>query len=570
MRRLAGLFLLALTSCPSNRQAPTPGPSSVPTRSPVRYADVTTQSGIAFQHENGARGRKRLPETMGSGVAILDADGDGLSDLFFVNQRTWSDDTPTAAPATTRLYRNLGKLQFEDASERMDAAHSVVGMGAYSADLEGDGDADLLVTALGDPLLLLNEGARFREAARERGLRMPHWTDGSGKSHPSWSTAAVFLDYDLDGQLDVYIATYARWSADTDIFATLDGKTKAYTTPELYPGDCGRLFRGRGDGRFEDVTDASGAAVPNAKSLGAVACDLESDGWPDLVIANDTQPNFLLHNQKGHFQEIGVAAGIAYDGHGRARAGMGIDAARLDADGPQAIAIGNFAREPVSLFLQRGAARFEDRADELGVARATELPLTFGLQFCDVDLDGRLDLLLSNGHIEPTAGFAAPEVTYAQNPQLLLGLEHSRFVDVSASAGEPFRTPLVGRGLAAGDLDGDGDPEIVISQNGRAAVLLRCDRADGAPAAKCVRIRLEGKPGNRDAFGAVVRARIGGRTEERSVRSGGSYLSQSETTLTFGLGAAEEIERLEVRWPTGERTVAEHLKPSASIHRISP
>ncbi|HKD99504.1 MAG TPA: CRTAC1 family protein, partial [Planctomycetota bacterium] len=502
-------------------------------------------------------------------------DGDGRLDLLFVNQRRWPGHeadypSPASRPATPRLYRNAGDGRFEDATEAAGLAVEMCGMGAAAADVDGDGDQDLVVTALGDTKLFRNDGGKFVECAREAGLVTPRWKDKDGVEHPMWGTSAAFLDYDRDGVLDLFVAAYVKWSEATDIYATLDGSTKAFTTPDLYPGDASRLYRGLGGGRFEDVTERAGVFNPNGKSLGVAVCDVDDDGWPDLAVANDTQPNFLYRNDRGRFRDIGPAAAVAYDSNGRARAGMGIDAVRLVPGGGTALAIGNFSLEPVSLFVEKGNLVFADDAGVAGLANPTWLSLTFGLAFVDVDLDGRLDLAIANGHIEPTVQSVQREVSYAQRPQLFWNRGDGRFHDLSASAGEAFQHPLVGRGLAAGDLDGDGDPDLAITQNGGPAVVLRCDRGGAAKEHRFLRVKPVGKDGNLDALGAVVRATYGGRTEERVVRTGSSYLSQSETVATFGLGASTFVERLEVRWPWGALTRLERVPASAEPLVVKP
>ena len=572
-RSLAIFALVSASGCSRETQPSAAGgapPSEPNDPRTVTFVDVTESCGIRFVHENGSFGKKWLPETMGSGVALFDADGDGRLDVFFVNQRRWPGEeanyTATESrPATPRLFRNLGNWRFEDSTAAAGLAVPMIGMGAAAADVDGDGDEDLVVTTLGDTLLFRNDGGRFTECARESGITTPRWRDKVGNEHPMWGTAVTFLDYDRDGVLDLFVGAYVKWSRETDIFTSLDGTTKAFTTPDLYPGDASRLYRGTGSGRFADVSEEAGIAQPNGKSLGVAVCDIDDDGWPDLVVANDTQPNFLYHNESGRFRDVGLKSGVAYDANGRARAGMGIDTARRPPGGATAIAIGNFSQEPVSLFVDQGGGFFADEAGPAGLAIPTFLPLTFGVAFVDVDLDGGLDLLLANGHIEPTIQAVRPDVTYAERPQLFLGLGDGKFRERTAAAGDPFARALVGRGLAAGDLDGDGDADLVITQNGGPAVVLRCDRSGAAAENHALRIRLIGKVGNRDALGSRVRATFAGRTEERLVRTGSSYLSQSDTTITFGLGRATKIDRLEVRFPTGEVRTLDNIPASGEV-----
>jgi hypothetical protein len=534
---------------------------------PVVYRDVTRESGVRFVHENGSFGKKFLPETMGSGVVIFDYDGDGLQDLFLVNGMRWpghqADYRDQRPPATQALYRNLGGMRFEDVSARAGVQVSFMGMGGAAADVDGDGDQDLFVTGVGKNLFFRNDGGRFTECAAEVGLSAPTWTDKKGKKQGSWGTGAVFLDYDRDGRIDLFVANYVRWSEETDIFNTLDGTSKAFTTPDFYDGDSCRLYRNL-EGRFQDVTEEAGILHPNGKSLGVAVEDVDGDGWPDLLVSNDTQPNFLFHNRSnGSFEEIALVAGIAYSPDGRARAGMGIDAFHeLNGDG-LTIAIGNFSKEPMSLYREEKEKRgfYRDDSAPARLGPATNPFLTFGLLFLDYDLDGLPDLCLVNGHIEPSIQEVQKEITYAQPPQLFRNQGDGRYAELKGAAGEFFTRSLVGRGLAAGDLDGDGDLDLVLTQNGGPAAVLRCD---SQVPNRSLRLRLRSSGPNRDALGAQVWVTAGGTTQRRCVRTGSSYLSQSELTLTFGLGTRPSAEKVEVLWPDGKRESWKEIAAGAS------
>jgi hypothetical protein len=549
-RVIAGIALLVgLTGCGERREAASPPRVGAPPEGPaaVRYEDVTQAAGIGFVHHSGAAGRKWLPETMGSGCAVLDANGDGRPDLLVVDSTAWKvgPKPPDVARGQCRLYLNRGDWKFQEVSSRWQVPGDLYGMGAAVADFDGDGWVDVFLSALDGSRLLRNEGGRrFRDVTRRWGLRVP-----------GWPTGAAWLDYDRDGKLDLFVCGYVPWSPESDLFASLDGVHKTYARPDQYPPDHCRLFR-QVDGRFVDVSQPAGIAGSPAKALGVALCDFDHDGWVDLAVSNDTSPNLLFHNQgTGKFKEVAVQAGVAVAEAGRARAGMGIDAADYDNSGQQSLLITNFAGEQLSLHHRDESGLFQDVAARAGIGIPSQQYLGFGACFLDADLDGWLDVAVANGHIQDDIG-AVPTgtTTYAQPGLLFLGSGAGFFRDVSAASGA-LRQPRVARGLAAADLDADGDLDLLITTNrGKPALL----RQAGKPANHWLRLRLEGRAGNRSAIGATVRLRAplgahGGqpRVQTRMVRSGSSYLSQSDLALTFGLGPSTRAEDVEVRWPDG-------------------
>ncbi|MBI4606413.1 MAG: CRTAC1 family protein [Planctomycetes bacterium] len=574
-RGLPAIAVLAGTGCWRDGGSPAPAVppprDAAPSEAAARpasfgceFADITEVSGIRFAHVTGARGEKLLPETMGSGAALLDFDRDGRLDLFLVSSTYWPDQAPAGAPGPrSALYRGRGGGAFEDVTEAAGAGVEIYGMGCAAADPDGDGDQDILVTGVGATVLLEQEGGRFRDRTREAGIGVGSWKDRDGRERPGWTTAAAWADLDLDGDLDLFVASYVQWTPEGEIFTTLDGVTKAFTTPDRYRGLPPLVYRNGGDGRFDDATAASGLGGLEGKSLGVALWDFDADGLLDLVVANDTRPNFFCRNLGGlRFAEAGIEAGIAYDETGRARAGMGIDIQDTANDGTPRVAIGNFANEPMSLYRWTGAASFASEAARAGLAGPTYAPLTFGLGFQDLDLDGALDLVVVNGHIEPDIARVFREQSYPQRAQVFRGRGDGAFDDVTAVAGPAFAVPRVGRALAAGDIDSDGDVDLVITTNGGPPAILRNDRK-AAASSRYLRVRLRGKGMNTAALGATIRLTAGGVTQTRVVRTGSSYLSQSELDATFGLGPQATVERLVVRWPSG----AEKVVPVGALDR---
>ena len=504
----------------------------------IRFVDVTASSKIAFKHTSGAFGKKYLPETMGSGVVFLDFDSDDRPDIFFVNGTRWPGQPgPPGYPA---LYRNNGDGSFSDVTRSAGLAVESYGLGAAAADYDNDGKVDLYLTCLGANRLYKNMGGgKFQDVTQKAGV-----------ADPGFSTSAMFWDYDKDGRLDLVVANYVTWSVEKDLYCTLDGKTKSYCTPESYRGASLTLYQGRPDGTFVDVTQKAGLSDERAKSLGLAQLDYDGDGWMDLFVANDTQPNKLFKNQgNGTFKDVGIQAGVAFAETGMARAGMGVDAADYDGSGRPSLVIGNFSNEMLALYHNEGNGLFIDDAPASAVGKASLLTLTFAAFFLDYDLDGKLDLFAVGGHVADDINRVQPKVTHAQPPHLFRNLGAKRFEDVVADLGADLKKPMVSRGAAYADFDGDGDLDIVITANNGPAVLLR---NEGGNKNHWLRVKLVGTTSNRDGIGAKVTVTAGGQKQWNVVRSGSSYCSQSELPLTFGLGANAAADSIEVAWPSGK------------------
>lgn len=500
--------------------------------------DVTNAAGIQFQHNSGAYGGKLLPETLGSGCAFLDYDSDGWQDILLVNGMDWPGHKRQRS--TLRLYRNNRNGTFTDVTRSAGLDVEMYGMGVAVGDYNNDGFPDIFISCVGQSRLFRNTGkGTFVDATRSSGL--------SGRQ--GFSTSALWFDCDRDGLLDLFVCNYVRWSPEHDVFCSLDGTHKSYCTPEAYRGDTCWLFHNRGDGTFEDVTATSGIFDSSSKSLGVAMLDYDQDGWMDLLVANDTQPNKLYRNlRNGKFKDVAVEAGLAFSTEGKARAGMGVDVGDFDNSGKPGIAITNFDNEMTGLYRASAPGVFDDISVPSGVGAASRNTLGFGCMFLDADLDGALDLAVANGHIDETVRNIRGNVGYAQAPQLFLNLGNGKFRDVAGEAGGGFEKSKVGRGLAYGDFDRDGDLDILLTTNNGPAFLFRNDQAAGN---RSIRFQLTGTKSNRDAIGAAVRVFAGGQSQSRLVRGGSSYLSQSEMPVTFGLGKRDKIERAIIDWPSG-------------------
>ena len=503
-----------------------------------RLVDVTSQSGIQFSHNSGAYGGKFLPETLGSGCAFLDYDGDGWQDVLLINGMDWPTHRRTRA--TMRLYRNNRNGTFTDVTSRAGLDIEMYGMGVAVADFNNDGFPDIFITCVGQNRLFKNTGrGTFLDVTHESGL--------AGRE--GFSTSALWFDFDRDGFLDLFVCNYVKWSQAQDVFCSLDGKHKSYCTPEAYRGETCWLFHNRGDGTFEDATATGGIFDTSSKSLGVALLDYDEDGWPDLMVANDTQPNKLYRNQRnGTFKDVAVEAGVAFSNDGKARAGMGVAVGDFNASGRPGIAITNFDDEMIGLYRSLGKGLYEDVAVQNGVGLPSKNTLGFGCVFADMNLDGALDLVVANGHIDETVRNIRGNVGYAQPPQLFLNDGTGKFRDVASEVGDAFARPKVGRGLCYGDFDRDGDLDLLMTTNNGPAYLFRNDQLSRNHA---IRFRLTGVKSNRDAIGARVQIFHGESSQSRLVKSGSSYLSQSELPVTFGLGQRDRVDRVVLNWPSG-------------------
>jgi hypothetical protein len=503
-----------------------------------RLTDVTATAGIQFKHNSGAYGGKFLPETMGSGCAFFDYDGDGWQDILLINGMDWPGHKRQRS--TMKLYRNNRNGTFTDVTREAGLDIEMYGMGVAIADYNNDGFPDLFITCVGQSRLFKNTGrGKFVDVTDSSGL---------GK-RLGFSTSALWFDFDRDGHLDLFVCNYVKWSPETDVFCSVDGKHKAYCTPEAYRGDTCWLFRNLGNGKFEDITPTSGIFDSSSKSLGVAVFDYDRDGWPDLLVANDTQPNKLYKNlHNGKFRDVALDAGLAFSAEGKARAGMGVDVADFENSGQPGVAITNFDNEMIGFYRQQGTGNFVDIAAGNGIGKVSRNTLGFGCIFADMELNGVLDLIAVNGHIDETVRNVR-NVGYAQAPEIFLNQGHGSFVDVAAEVAGGFARPKVGRGLAYGDFDRDGDVDVLMTTNNGPAYLFRNDQLAGN---RSIRFKLTGTKSNRDAIGAVVRVYYNGISQMRMVKSGSSYLSQSELPVTFGLGKQDQIEKAVVEWPSGK------------------
>jgi hypothetical protein len=520
-------------------------PPAAPAGSSITFTDVTRAAGIGFRHVHGGSGEKYYIETMGSGACWFDHDNDADIDLYVVN----SGRLPgfkEAADTSSRLYRNDGQGRFTDVTAQAGVSNDGrYGMGCTAGDIDGDGDRDLYVTNFGPNVMYRNEGGgRFRDITAE-----------SGTAGSQWSASAAFGDLDNDGDLDLYVTRYIDFTLDNNKYC---GERKpgfrAYCHPDEYNGVPDLLFRNRGDGRFEDVSAAVGVADPIGKGLGVVLLDVNDDGWQDIYVANDKTINFLYLNKRdGTFQDISMLSGTGFSESGMPQAGMGTDAADVNGDGRTDLIVTNLDYETNQLYVNNGDLTFVDATYKAGMGESNFLHVGFGADFLDYDNDADPDLLIVNGHILDNIELFKDKLTHAQARSMMANDGKGSFREVGPSLGAAFTEPDVGRGVATGDMDNDGDLDLFVVNNNRPARLLRND--GGAQAGHWLLLALRGAGGNTDGIGARVRvtgrgAPGGGGTQTLQVRSGSSYLSQNDVRLHVGLGAATAAD-IEIRWPGG-------------------
>ena len=575
--------LLAMTLMGCNRPdakgsvPPTVTPPKVRTANAdvplVKFTDLTAKAGIKFVHTNGGFGKKLLPETLGGGCAFIDFDNDGKQDLLFVNSCSWPGfDFGDKAPPTMALYRNKGDGTFEDVTAAVGLDDTFYGMGVAVGDFDNDGWTDVFITGVGGNHLFRNVpddkgGRKFVDVTKAAGALIDNWSwpTAQGEKFLKLDTpialpsSAAFLDYDKDGLLDLFVCNYVTWSPHHDLTQpfVLAGLDRAFGPPTTFPGAHCQLYRNKGNGVFENVTRKAGIEVfdefrkPVGKALGVIVCDIDEDGWPDIVVANDTVRNFLFHNQgNGTFKEIGQESGVAY-ADGIPRGAMGIDFGEYRL-GKCALVIGNFANEPDTFLRLDNPKRllFTDVAAVEGIAGPSRISLTFGVFLFDYDLDGRLDYLANNGHLEPEINKVQSSQHYRQAVQLFWNTGAPPGFEVAPveKVGPDLYKPLVGRGAAYADIDGNGTLDLVLMENGGPARLIK---NEGAPGNNWIRLVLEGNgtTTNRSALGARVTLFAGKDVQKRELIGSRGYLSSSELALTFGLGKADKIDRAEIIWP---------------------
>ncbi len=557
-------LLVLLVACNSQSTSP----SELQTRPVPAFTDVTESAGlIDFQHDNGARGAMYFPEQMGSGGGFMDYDDDGWLDIILVGGGS-IDAAPPSPVEALQLYKNNRDGTFSAVTEQVGLSGlRAYGKGIVTADYDNDGDEDIFFTTLRQNYLFRNDNGVFSDVSEQAGVT----------GNPVWSSSALFFDADRDGDLDLYVANYAEWSPEKDIFCSIQGIVlldtrgakdleksygrKVYCAPNEYKGIPSSYYQNNGDGTFTDQTKEAGFYQTAGKSLGVAEFDFNSDGWPDVFVTNDAEPDLLYKNNgDGTFTEIGQRSGVAHDEIGKARAGMGIDVGVVDQSGRESIFIGNFSSETIGVYKYAGDDLFTDRAAASRIGPPTFLTLTFGLVLFDIEYDGDLDMLTANGHVwavRPTLDGS----TYRQQPQLFINDGQGIFAEHQHAPNSPLAQALVARGASYGDYDKDGDLDVLFTENGGPVHLWRNELRD----ANYLRVHLAGTTSNKEGLSTQLTAVVGKRRSHRRIRSGSSYLSQSEKVAAFGLGAHTQVDSLLIHWPSGQVDILTDLTGNQDI-----
>ena len=521
--------------------------------SKINFAEVTTEAGLGnFRHDNGSFGEMWFPEQMGSGVGFIDYNDDGWVDILLVGGGGWANHTKRKVKALW-LYKNNKDGTFSDVTEETGLEHiNTYGLGIVAADYDNDGYQDIFLTSLGKNILLRNHDGIFKDVSQPSGLG----------NRIEWSSSAIFFDADKDGWLDLYVGNYAIWSPAGDLWCSLNSKTKVYCPPEMYVGLPSRFYHNNGDGTFSDHTQIAGFLPAPGKSLGVVQLDYNNDGWPDLAVANDGERDLLYQNNgDGTFTEKGTVLGMSYGENGEARAGMGIDAGVVDSSGHPSIFVGNFSNEMIGVYRYSGKGWFNDRAALSRIGRPSYLSLTFGLFLFDADLDTDLDLFVGNGHVYPLRTKDQEGITYRQKSQLFTNDGTGVFTAANEMVAAVLENKMVVRGAAMGDYDRDGDLDIIMTENNGPVHLWRNDTKGN----NFLRVILEGESSNKNALGAKVVVAIDDYKMERIIRTGSSYLSQSELVASFGLGYHTMVDSLSILWPSGITDTFTNIKNNREI-----
>ena len=518
----------------------------------LSFTNVTVNAGLAdFKHVSGAIGDKWFPESMGSGCGFIDYDSDGWVDILLVGGGDWTSKSGDLSPALY-LYKNNKDGTFTNVTYESGLGEiNTYGFGVCVADYDNDNDQDFFFTTIWNNYLFRNDNGSFTDVSQGSGL----------EKDSLWSTTSIFFDANKDGFLDLFVGSYVDWSPDNDIWCTLDGTTKNYCTPELYNGVASRFYQNNGDGTFSDKTEAAGFLPSPGKMLGASELDFNNDGWPDLAIASDTQRDLLyLNNGNGTFDEIGAISGIAYDENGRARAGMGIDVGVIDNTEKETIFVGNFSKEMISVFRHSNGNFFEDISTISKIGRPSLMTLTFGLFLLDIDLDGDLDLYTANGHVQIGIEETQDGIFYREPSHLFINDGNGLFKDVVPLIGGPLSTPIVGRGAAYADYDNNGTLDILVTENNGPAHLIKNNNHNNY-----LRVKIKSINSNRNGIGTKLIAITKGGRMIRKVKTGSSFMSHSETTITFGLGDNQVVDSLYVYWPNNKVDIFLDIESSQEI-----